>query len=69
MVPQRFYTHNQRGSGDRHVYAQRTRFIPNSMLNHFDNVSWPRAKAAGETRSAAARDTVDIRARMRSMWG
>jgi DNA helicase-2/ATP-dependent DNA helicase PcrA len=69
MVPQRFYTHNQRGSGDRHVYAQRTRFIPNSLLNHFDNVSWPRAKAAGDARSAPPRETVDIRARMRRMWG
>ncbi|HTJ02435.1 MAG TPA: ATP-dependent helicase, partial [Methylovirgula sp.] len=29
MVPQRFFTHGQHSSGDRHVYAQRTRFIPN----------------------------------------
>ena len=69
MVPQRFYTHNQRGSGDRHVYAQRTRFIPNSLLNHFDSTSWPRAKATGEARNASPRETVDIRARMRRMWG
>jgi DNA helicase-2/ATP-dependent DNA helicase PcrA len=69
IVPQRFYTHNQRGGGDRHVYAQRTRFIPNSLLNHFDNMSWPRAKAAGDPRGSTPRDKVDIRARMRSMWG
>jgi DNA helicase II / ATP-dependent DNA helicase PcrA len=31
MVPQRFYTHGQRGMGDRHVYAQRTRFIPGNV--------------------------------------
>ena len=30
MVPQRFFTHGQRSLGDRHVYAQRTRFIPNA---------------------------------------
>jgi DNA helicase-2/ATP-dependent DNA helicase PcrA len=69
MVPQRFYTHNQRGSGDRHVYAQRTRFIPNSLLNHFDNTSWPRAKPASDAPKAAAREAVDIRAQMRRMWG
>jgi len=69
MVPQRFYTHNQRGSGDRHVYAQRTRFIPNSLLNHFDNTTWPRAKAAADPRAARTGETVDIRARMRRMWG
>jgi hypothetical protein len=37
MVPQRFFTHGQRSTGDRHVYAQRTRFIPNSMLDHFES--------------------------------
>ena len=31
MVPQRFYTHGQNSKGDWHIYAQRTRFIPNSM--------------------------------------
>ena len=28
VVPQRFFTHQQAANGDRHVYAQRTRFIP-----------------------------------------
>ena len=28
MLPQRFYVHNQRSGGDRHLYAARTRFIP-----------------------------------------
>ena len=36
MVPQRFFTHGQRSTGDRHVYAQRTRFIPNSVSDIFD---------------------------------
>jgi hypothetical protein len=27
MIPQRFFTYGQRSLGDRHVYAQRTRFI------------------------------------------
>ena len=31
MVPQRFFTHGQRSLGDPHVYAQRTRFIPNGI--------------------------------------
>ena len=67
MVPQRFFTHGQRGNGDRHVYAQRTRFIPNSLLKHFDHRSWPppRAEQAG---AAPARAPVDVGARMRNMW-
>ena len=28
VVPQRFFTHGQAAQGDRHVYASRTRFIP-----------------------------------------
>src|SRR5690606_30979864 len=41
MVPQRFFTHQQRAYGDRHVYAQRTRFISRAMLPLFDDVFWP----------------------------
>ena len=36
VVPQRFFTHGQNAQGDRHVYASRTRFIPNSLLSLFD---------------------------------
>src|SRR6201999_2026319 len=46
MVPQRFYTSGQRGLGDRHVYAQRTRFIPNSITKHCQSRSWPRSQSA-----------------------
>ena len=35
MVPQRFYTHGQRSMGDRHVYAQRTRFHPQYVATTF----------------------------------
>jgi DNA helicase-2/ATP-dependent DNA helicase PcrA len=69
MVPQRFYTHNQRGGGDRHVYAQRTRFIPGSILNCFANRSWPAANSANGAGAARARHPVDVRAKMRRMWG
>ena len=31
VVPQRFFTHGQNAQGDRHVYASRTRFIPNGL--------------------------------------
>jgi DNA helicase II / ATP-dependent DNA helicase PcrA len=67
MVPQRFFTHGQRGTGDRHVYAQRTRFIPNAMLAHFKTCSWPAPRSAcGSDKRSNTK--VDIRARMRGMW-
>jgi DNA helicase-2/ATP-dependent DNA helicase PcrA len=43
IVPQRFFTHSQRGNGDRHVYASRTRFIPSAILRFFDGCAWPGA--------------------------
>jgi DNA helicase-2/ATP-dependent DNA helicase PcrA len=33
LVPQRFFTHGQNAQGDRHVYASRTRFIPDELSN------------------------------------
>lgn len=67
IVPQRFFTHGQSATGDRHVYASRTRFIPTSLLTHFERRSWPVAAAAdrpGERRNVR----VDVGARMRGMW-
>jgi DNA helicase-2/ATP-dependent DNA helicase PcrA len=46
ITPQRFFTHGQHPQGDRHVYASRTRFIPQDLLRHFECVTWPRASAA-----------------------
>jgi DNA helicase-2/ATP-dependent DNA helicase PcrA len=68
MVPQRFFTHGQRSTGDRHVYAQRTRFIPNSVLDQFKSRSWPPLKSVSEV-DGRTWDPVDVRAKMRRMWG
>ena len=67
MVPQRFFTHGQSSTGDRHVYAARTRFIPNNLLKHFERRAWPLATPAGE-RSASTGPKIDVRAKMRGMW-
>ena len=69
MVPQRFFTHGQRSTGDRHVYAQRTRFIPNPILAHFDNRSWPLPRSDSTSADRRIREPVDVRAKMRRMWG
>ena len=66
-MPQRFYTHQQARSGDRHVFAGRSRFIPAALAHHFDRVSWPIALQA-KGAAPAAKPQVDIRERMRGMW-
>src|ERR1700736_4787166 len=67
IVPQRFFAHSQRGNGDRHMYATRTRFIPAEILKFFEGCTWPVACAAGTTQMSAC-PPVDIRAKLRGMW-
>jgi DNA helicase-2/ATP-dependent DNA helicase PcrA len=68
MVPQRFFTHGQNVRGDRHVYAARTRFIPDRLLGLFERTSWPLTSAATAARSAGNSPRIDVGARMRGMW-
>ena len=68
VVPQRFFTHGQKAQGDRHVYASRTRFIPDDLLALFERTAWPVARAAAPVRPAAQGVRVDVGARMRGMW-
>jgi DNA helicase II / ATP-dependent DNA helicase PcrA len=67
IVPQRFFTHGQSAQGDRHVYASRTRFIPEGLLALFDRTSWPPV-AVGAPERVASGVRVNIGARMRGMW-
>ncbi len=67
VVPQRFFTHGQSATGDRHVYASRTRFIPLALLHLFERRAWPLA-AAGESPGLRRKVQIDIGARMRGMW-
>ena len=65
MVPQRFFTHGQHAHGDRHVYASRTRLIPDRLLGQFEKTVWPRGSQA---RAASQGPRIDVGARMRGMW-
>jgi DNA helicase-2/ATP-dependent DNA helicase PcrA len=66
MLPQRFYTHGQPARGDRHVYASRSRFLPDHVLDGFERLAWPPRPAATTPRPV---ETRDLKARMRGMWG
>jgi DNA helicase-2/ATP-dependent DNA helicase PcrA len=68
MVPQRFFTHGQAVNGDRHVYAARTRFIPHTLVKHFETTSWPLASAEDRARAAAQGVRINVGAKMREMW-
>ena len=72
VVPQRFYVHNQNALGDRHVWASRTRFIPEALLTLFDVQAWPPvASVSPPTQAglaAAAKARIDIAAQLKAMW-
>lgn len=68
MIPQRFYTYNQRNLGDNHVYGQRTRFIPRSLVKHFEEIAWPPNHTGSPVHRNPFRKPADVKARMRSMW-
>jgi DNA helicase-2/ATP-dependent DNA helicase PcrA len=67
VVPQRFFTHGQHAQGDRHVYASRTRFIPQALLGLFERTNWP-TFAPAQNRGANTAPRIDIGAKMRGMW-
>ena len=67
LQPHRFYTGSSRRNGDRHIYAPRTRFIPEDLLALFDR----KAAGGGEKEAAAGGSNgarVNIAAKLREMW-
>ncbi len=68
VVPHRFFVHQQRSNGDRHMYAVRTRFIPSSITRHFEQCVWPPVKRDVGTAKGRVVKPVDIGARLKSMW-
>jgi DNA helicase-2/ATP-dependent DNA helicase PcrA len=67
LLPQRFFVHGQSVQGDRHLYASRTRFIPEVLLPLFERMSWPVAAEAARS-GASQGPRIDIAKRMRERW-
>ena len=68
LLPQRFFVLGQARMGDRHLYAQRTRFIPKSLLGLFEKTAWPAAPASAPTPKADPGPRIDVAARLKTMW-
>jgi DNA helicase-2/ATP-dependent DNA helicase PcrA len=67
VMPQRFFVTQQTKLGDRHLYAQRTRFITRAMLPFYDDILWPPLKAL-DTERLMPKASIDLRTQMRGMW-
>ncbi len=67
LMTEPFYVTQQTRLKDRHVYAIRSRFIPNELLHHFEEKRWPKAMVGGvEGLSSAPK--INLKGRMRGMW-
>jgi DNA helicase II / ATP-dependent DNA helicase PcrA len=67
-VPQRFHVSQQRQWGDRHMYALRSRFIPDHLLHHFELVtpqSGAQSLTVGDKNPAPL---LDLAKALRSGW-
>ncbi len=67
VQPLRFYTRHQHRHGDNHVYAPRSRFLPDRVLETFERCSVGEVEAVAE-RAARGGVKVDVASRLRSIW-
>jgi DNA helicase-2/ATP-dependent DNA helicase PcrA len=66
--PLRFFIRQQARNGDRHVFAPRTRFIPDSLLDKFDRHCPVVGIPSNDLAPVASGPPVDVAARLRAMW-
>jgi DNA helicase-2/ATP-dependent DNA helicase PcrA len=66
VQPLRMYVERQAKHGDRHVYAPRSRFLPDAILDRFERVA--RGRGAASLAPAGPGATVDVAAKLRAMW-
>jgi len=67
IQPHRFYTGSSRRNGDRHVYAPRTRFLPDDVLALLERRTTGEPEPADS--SASRIPQLDVAAKLRAMWG
>jgi DNA helicase-2/ATP-dependent DNA helicase PcrA len=68
IVPQRFFTHQQAKLGDRHVYASRSRFVPDLILGSFARRHWRDQTDRPIEVARKVGSSVDVAASLMRMW-
>jgi DNA helicase-2/ATP-dependent DNA helicase PcrA len=68
IVPQRFYTYQQSKTGDRHVYACRSRFIPDAVVDRFECRGWRERVQESNRPTKKSGSITDVAASLRRMW-
>jgi DNA helicase-2/ATP-dependent DNA helicase PcrA len=68
VLPNRFFIKQQASTGDRHVYAARTRFITPAMLRYFEESTWLNAEARHLRTPVPESVRMLVRDRARNAW-
>jgi len=68
VLPNRFFIKQQASTGDRHVYAARTRFITPAMLEHFEEATWLDAESQHLRKPVPESVRMLVRDRARTAW-
>ncbi|MES2635242.1 MAG: ATP-dependent helicase [Pseudomonadota bacterium] len=68
LVPHRFYVTQQSGGGDRHMYASRSRFITEKMVDRFEQVTWPEVGSQQALKAIPSGPVIQVRDRARAAW-
>ncbi|GAB3428355.1 ATP-dependent helicase [Massilia solisilvae] len=68
VVPNKFFIKQQSQMGDRHVYAQRTRFISPAMLRHYEECVWLDAATLQQRKPMPESVRMLVRDRARNAW-
>lgn len=68
VVPNRFFIKQQAQMGDRHVYAQRSRFVTPAMLKHFEECVWMNAETPQSRTPMPDSVRMLVRQRARDAW-
>jgi DNA helicase II / ATP-dependent DNA helicase PcrA len=67
IQPLRFFRSQQYRHGDSYMFAPRSRFIPDAILDLFECRPWPPEVRDGMS-APAGRPLADVAARMLNMW-
>ncbi|WP_036168131.1 ATP-dependent helicase [Massilia sp. 9096] len=68
IVPNRFFIKQQAQMGDRHVYAQRSRFVTPAMLKHYEECVWIDAETPHSRKPMPDSVRMLVRERARNAW-
>jgi DNA helicase-2/ATP-dependent DNA helicase PcrA len=66
--PLRFFRRQQHRHGDDHLYSPRSRFIPDSLLHHFERRKHARQSGRDDQPDSTRPAQIDVRARALARW-